>query len=29
MFVGCEGNATMVSVDLAGRTVIDHQSAGQ
>jgi DNA-binding beta-propeller fold protein YncE len=29
MFVGCEGNATMVSVDLAGRSVIDHQSVGE
>jgi DNA-binding beta-propeller fold protein YncE len=29
MFVGCEGNATMVSVDLPGRTVIDHKSVGE
>ncbi|PBA08518.1 YncE family protein [Mycobacterium avium] len=29
MFLGCEGNATMVSVDLPGRTVIDHQSVGE
>jgi DNA-binding beta-propeller fold protein YncE len=29
MFVGCEANARMVSVDLAGRTVIDHQSVGE
>jgi DNA-binding beta-propeller fold protein YncE len=29
MFVGCGGNATMVSVDLPGRTVIDHQSVGE
>ena len=29
MFVGCEANATMVSVDLPGRTVIDHQSVGE
>ena len=29
MFVGCAGNATMVSVDLPGRTVIDHQHVGE
>lgn len=29
LFVGCEDNATMVSVDLPGRTVIDHQSVGE
>jgi DNA-binding beta-propeller fold protein YncE len=29
MFVGCVGNASMVSVDLPGRTVIDHQSVGE
>jgi DNA-binding beta-propeller fold protein YncE len=29
MFVGCEGNATMVSVGLPGRTVIAHQSVGE
>ena len=28
MFVGCEANATMVTVDLANRTVIDHQQVG-
>jgi DNA-binding beta-propeller fold protein YncE len=28
-FVGCEGNATMVSVGLPGRKVIDHQSVGE
>src|SRR6476469_1484820 len=26
MFVGCEANATMVTVDLANRNVIDHQT---
>jgi DNA-binding beta-propeller fold protein YncE len=29
MFVGCEGNATMVTVDLAGRRVVDHDSVGE
>jgi DNA-binding beta-propeller fold protein YncE len=29
MFVGCEGNATMVSIGLPRRTVIDHQSVGE
>lgn len=29
MFVGCEANATMVSVDLANRSVIDHQKVGE
>jgi DNA-binding beta-propeller fold protein YncE len=29
MFVGCEGNATMVSIDLPGRAMIDHQSVGE
>jgi len=29
MFVGCEHNAMMVTVDLAGRTVIDHQRVGE
>jgi DNA-binding beta-propeller fold protein YncE len=29
MFVGCARNATMISVDLPGRTVIDHQSVGK
>jgi DNA-binding beta-propeller fold protein YncE len=28
MFVGCEANATLVTVDLANRTVIDHQHVG-
>jgi DNA-binding beta-propeller fold protein YncE len=28
MFVGCEANATLVTVDLANRTVIDHQQVG-
>ena len=29
MFVGCETNATMVSVDLTRRIVIDHQAVGE
>jgi DNA-binding beta-propeller fold protein YncE len=29
MFVGCEANATMVTVDLANRTIIDHQGVGE
>ncbi|MFI6953378.1 YncE family protein [Nocardia sp. NPDC050408] len=29
MFVGCEGNATMVTVDLAARSVIDRHSVGE
>jgi DNA-binding beta-propeller fold protein YncE len=29
MFVGCESNATMVSVDLANRAVIDHHEVGE
>ena len=29
MFVGCEANATMVSVDLANRNVIDHHGVGE
>ena len=29
MFVGCEGNATMLTVDLAGRRVVDHDSVGE
>lgn len=29
MFVGCEGNATMVTVDLAARSVTDHHSVGE
>lgn len=29
MFVGCERNATTVSVDLAGHTVVDHQKVGE
>ncbi|MDT5328726.1 MAG: hypothetical protein QOF31_23 [Mycobacterium sp.] len=29
MFVGCEANATMVTVDLANRNVIDHQRVGE
>jgi len=29
MFVGCEANATMVTVDLANRNVIDHQTVGE
>ena len=29
MFVSCEANATMVSVDLPSRIVIDHQSVGE
>jgi DNA-binding beta-propeller fold protein YncE len=29
MFVGCEANATMVTVDLANRNVIDHHGVGQ
>lgn len=28
MFVGCEDNATLISVDLARRTVIDHLQVG-
>jgi DNA-binding beta-propeller fold protein YncE len=28
MFVGCEANATLVTVDLANRRVIDHQQVG-
>ncbi|WP_433754925.1 YncE family protein [Nocardia sp. CA-135398] len=29
MFVGCEGNATMVTIDLAERSVLDHNRVGQ
>jgi DNA-binding beta-propeller fold protein YncE len=29
MFVGCEANAAMVTVDLANRNVIDHHAVGQ
>ncbi|OBB17920.1 hypothetical protein A5662_05365 [Mycobacteriaceae bacterium 1482268.1] len=29
MFVGCEVNATMVSIDLANRAVIDHHEVGE
>jgi len=29
MFVGCEANATMVTVDLVNRHVIDHREVGQ
>jgi DNA-binding beta-propeller fold protein YncE len=29
MFVGCEANATMVTVDLADRSVIDRQQVGE
>ncbi len=29
MFVGCEANATMVTVDLAHRAVVDHHGVGQ
>jgi DNA-binding beta-propeller fold protein YncE len=29
MFVGCEANATMVTVDLANRNVIDHHRVGE
>ena len=29
MFVGCEANATMVTVDLANRNVIDHHGVGE
>ena len=29
MFVGCEANATMVTVDLAARSVIDHHGVGE
>ena len=29
MFVGCESNATMVTVDLVGRRVIDHDGVGE
>ncbi|MGW4772566.1 YncE family protein [Nocardia sp. NPDC004278] len=29
MFVGCEDNATMVTVDLAGHRVTDHNSVGE
>jgi DNA-binding beta-propeller fold protein YncE len=29
LFVGCENNATMVTVDLASRTVIDHHGVGE
>jgi DNA-binding beta-propeller fold protein YncE len=28
MFVGCEANATMITVDLTNRTVIDHHGVG-
>ena len=29
MFVGCEANATMVTIDLANRNVIDHHAVGE
>ncbi len=29
MFVGCEANATIVTVDLANRNVIDHHGVGE
>lgn len=29
MFIGCEANATMVTVDLANRNVIDHHGVGE
>ena len=29
MFVGCEANATMITVDLANRNVIDHHGVGE
>jgi len=29
MFVGCEANATMVTVDLSSRTVVDHHGVGE
>ncbi|MFG1934507.1 YncE family protein [Mycobacterium sp. NPDC048908] len=29
MFVGCEANAAMVTVDLAHRNIIDHQGVGE
>jgi DNA-binding beta-propeller fold protein YncE len=29
MFVGCEANATMITVDLANRAVIDHHGVGE
>jgi DNA-binding beta-propeller fold protein YncE len=29
VFVGCEANATMVTVDLVNRNVIDHQTVGE
>jgi len=29
MFVGCEANATMVTVDLVNRNVIDHHAVGE
>jgi DNA-binding beta-propeller fold protein YncE len=29
MFVGCETNATIITVDLANRNVIDHQTVGE
>ena len=29
MFVGCEANATMVTVDLVNRNVIDHHGVGE
>jgi DNA-binding beta-propeller fold protein YncE len=29
MFLGCEANATMVTVDLANRNVIDHHGVGE
>jgi len=29
MFVGCEANATMVTLDLTSRTVIDHHKVGE
>ena len=28
MFIGCEANATMITIDLANRNVIDHQTVG-
>jgi DNA-binding beta-propeller fold protein YncE len=29
MFVGCEANATMATVDLVNRTVVDHHEVGE
>ncbi|MUL64485.1 hypothetical protein BOO86_08435 [Mycobacterium sp. CBMA 234] len=28
LFIGCEGNATLITVDVAHKTVVDHQQVG-